>query len=129
MLGPCASITGAPLDLYTPDYTADGSPSCACTVWLGLGHGMISRFSAFWVWAAFVKVKLPVRTVLPSMIITLLWAMACSASIMVGTPWFARKSAEEYFSVRWLLSRMTWTWTPRLWASSSALAIGAEVKL
>jgi hypothetical protein len=74
------------------------------------------------------KVKAPMMTVSPSMTITLLWAIACSASIIVGTPWFARKSAEEYFSVRWLLSRMTWTWMPRLCASSRALAIGAEVK-
>jgi hypothetical protein len=43
-------------------------------------------------------------------------------------PWLARKSAEEYCSVRWLLSTITCICTPRLWASSSALAIGAEVK-
>jgi hypothetical protein len=47
-----------------------------------------------------VKLKLPVRTVSPSMMMTLLWAMAWLASIMTGTPWFARKSAEEYFSAR-----------------------------
>jgi hypothetical protein len=29
--------------------------------------------------------------------------------MFVGTPWLARKSAEEYFSVRWLLSRITCT--------------------
>jgi hypothetical protein len=34
--------------------------------------------------AAFVKLKLPVITVSPSMMITLLWAMACWASILVG---------------------------------------------
>jgi hypothetical protein len=44
------------------------------------------------------------------------------------TPWFARKSAAEYLSVQLSLSRITWTCTPRLLASSSALAIGAEVK-
>jgi hypothetical protein len=36
----------------------------------------------------------------PSMTITLLCEMAWLASISVGAPWFARKSAEEYFSVR-----------------------------
>jgi hypothetical protein len=59
---------------------------------------------------------------------TLLCAMAWVASIMVGTPWLAKKSAEEYCSVRWLFSRMTCTWMPRLWASSSAFVMGAEVK-
>ena len=42
---------------------------------------------------------------------------------------FTRKSASLYFSVRWLLSRMTWMLTPRLCASTSALAMGAEMKL
>ncbi|MDP2725054.1 MAG: hypothetical protein Q8O44_02155 [Syntrophales bacterium] len=41
---------------------------------------------------------------------------------------FLRKVADEYFWVFWLLSRTTWTLTPRLWASSRALAIEAEVK-
>lgn len=38
-------------------------------------------------------------------------------------------TTECYFSVCQLLSRTTWTFTPRLCASTSALAIGAEVKL
>src|SRR5581483_8066105 len=47
----------------------------------------------------------------------------------VGMPACWRKVAEEYFSVRWLLSRITCTLTPRSWAATSALAMGAEVKL
>lgn len=44
-------------------------------------------------------------------------------------PAFLRKVAELYFSVRCDLSRIAWTFMPRLWVSSSALAIGADVKL
>jgi hypothetical protein len=57
-------------------------------------------FSAFFSCAAFVKLNDPVITTSPSMIITLLCEIAWLASIIVGTPWFARKSAEEYFSLR-----------------------------
>jgi hypothetical protein len=39
-----------------------------------------------------------------------------------------RMSQEEYLSVRWLLSKRTFTWTPRCLAATSAFAIGAEVK-
>jgi hypothetical protein len=78
---------------------------------------------------SFRKIETPRMTVSPSMIITLLCEMAWLASIIVGPPWFARKFAEKYFPVRWLLSRMTWTYTPRLWAFSRALASGADVKL
>jgi hypothetical protein len=84
--------------------------------------------SAFWVSATLVKLKDPVRTTAPSMIMILLWAMACLSSIRVGMPACATKSAEDYFSVRWLLSRMISTRTPRRGASTKALAIGAEVK-
>ncbi len=76
-----------------------------------------------------VKLKLPVMTVASSITMTLLWAMACLASIFVGIPTLTRKSASLYFSVLWLLSRMTSTFTPRLCASSNALAMGADVKL
>jgi hypothetical protein len=38
------------------------------------------------------------------------------------------KVADEYFSVRWLLSSTTLTFTPRRWASTSALARGADAK-
>ena len=34
----------------------------------------------------------------------------------------------KYFSVRWLLSKITWIFTPRLWASTRALAMGTLVK-
>ena len=92
------------------------------------GERMTSRFSALCSSAAFVKLKLPVMTVASSIIMILLWAMACLASILVGMPTFTRKSTSLYFSDRWLLSMMAWTFTPRLWASSRALAIGADVK-
>ena len=55
------------------------------------------------------KLTLPVRTASPSTTMTLLGEMAWLTSMFVGTPWLARKSAEEYFSVRWLLSRITCT--------------------
>ena len=60
----------------------------------------------------------------PSITMILLWAMACLASIKIGMPACRTKSADEYFSPRWLLSRMTSTSTPRLWASTRALAMG-----
>ena len=63
----------------------------------------------------------------PSMTMILLWAMACFVSICTGMPTFTRKSASLYFSDFWLLSRMTCTFTPRLCAARSALAMGAEV--
>jgi hypothetical protein len=62
------------------------------------------------------------------MMMTLLWAMACLASMYVGILMLARNVAEVYFAVRWLLSRIAVTLTPRLWASMSAFAMGAEVK-
>ena len=46
-----------------------------------------------------------------------------------GMPALATNVAEEYFSVSWLLSRTTVTLTPRLCASTRALAMGADVKL
>jgi hypothetical protein len=54
--------------------------------------------------------------------------MARAASIFVGTPWFAKKSVAESLSVGFSLSRITSTRTPRSWASTNALGIGAEVK-
>jgi len=53
---------------------------------------MISKFSAFFSSAALVKLKLPGITVSPSMIMTLLWAMAWRESIWVGIPEFTRKN-------------------------------------
>src|SRR6266511_1239195 len=53
--------------------------------------------------------------------------MACWASIWVGMPELARKSAAEYLSVRFDLSRMASTRTPRFLASTRAFAIGADV--
>jgi hypothetical protein len=44
----------------------------------------------------------------------------------VGILELARKVAEEYFSDLWLLSRMASIFTPRLWASTRALAMGVE---
>ena len=49
------------------------------------------------------------------------------SQVFVGMPALITKSADEYFSVLWLLSRMTSTWTPRLWALTKALAIGTLV--
>ena len=45
-----------------------------------------------------------------------------------GMPLLKMNVADVYRSVRWLLSRTTSTLTPRRWASTSPLAIGAEVK-
>src|SRR6266540_3737328 len=67
-------------------------------------------------------------TISPSMTMILLWAMACWASIRVGMPALARKSATEYLSVRFDLSRMASTRIPRFWASTNALAMWADVK-
>src|SRR5262245_32157969 len=55
---------------------------------------VLSTFSALFSWAAFVSLNEPPMTMSPSMMI-LLWALACWASIGVGTPEFARKSAAE----------------------------------
>jgi aryl-alcohol dehydrogenase-like predicted oxidoreductase len=67
-------------------------------------------------------------TVCLSITMTLLWAMECRASIKQGMPLLYKKVADEYFSVRWLLSSTTSTLTPRRCASTSALAMGTEVK-
>jgi len=88
---------------------------------------MTSRFSALLSSAAFVKLNDPVNTVVPSITMTLLCAMACFASMKVGIPACATKSAEEYFSVRLDLSRITCTLTPRFLAATKDLAIGALV--
>src|SRR5664279_277437 len=53
--------------------------------------------------------------------------MACLASMYVWIPALLRKVADEYFAVRWLLSRTTVTFTPRLCAASRAFAIDADV--
>ena len=58
----------------------------------------ISRFSALLDSAALVKLKLPVMTSEESITMTLLCAMAWTASIQVGMPAWATKSAELYFS-------------------------------
>ena len=87
-----------------------------------------SRFSALPSSAAFVKLKLPVMTVWPSMTMILLWAIGCLRRSCVGMPAWSTKSADVYFSPFWDLSKMTSTLTPRLWASTKALAIGADVK-
>src|SRR6266446_1102955 len=47
----------------------------------------------------------------------------------VWIPALTRNVAALYFSVWFDLSRTANTLTPRLWASTSALAMGAEVKL
>jgi hypothetical protein len=56
---------------------------------------MIRRFSALLSSAAFVKLKDPVITVSASMIITLLCAMECWASLFTGIPTLKRKVADE----------------------------------
>src|SRR5262249_51513116 len=76
-----------------------------------------------------MKLKLPVMTVSPSTAMTLLWLIACSASMRVGISELARKSAAEYLSVRFDLSGIASTRTPRFLASTRAFAIGADVKL
>ncbi len=45
-----------------------------------------------------------------------------------GMPLLNINVADEYFSVRWLRSNTTSTFTPRRNASTRALAMGAEVK-
>jgi hypothetical protein len=55
---------------------------------------MIRRFSAFFSSATFVKLNDPVTTVALSIIMILLWAMACLASMYVGMPAFIRKVAD-----------------------------------
>jgi hypothetical protein len=47
---------------------------------------------------------------------------------LCGNPELSRKSAEEYFSLLWLLSKRTSTFTPLLCAFKRALAMGADVK-
>src|ERR1039457_5446325 len=89
---------------------------------------MTSRFSAFLFSAADVKLNEPVIRVDRSMIMILLWAMACSASIRTGMPTLRRKVAAEYLAVALLLSRTASIFTPRFRASIRALAIGLLVK-
>src|ERR1035441_2490532 len=85
-----------------------GSECCSCACQFSIyclaraGSLITSKFSALCSSAALVKLKEPVRTMQSSMIMTLLWAMACWASMSVGMPLCWRKSASEYFSVRWL---------------------------
>src|SRR5262249_39401221 len=79
--------------------------------------------------AAFVKLNDPVRIVAESITMTLLWAMACWASMRVWMPTLLRNVAALYLSVSLDLSSTARTLTPRLWASTRTLAIGAEVKL
>ena len=92
-------------------------------------RGLLQNKQVLWFFssAALEKLKEPVSTVLSSITITLLWTMACSASISTGMPAFARKVAALYLSVWFDLSRTARIFTPRLCASSKALAIGAEV--
>ena len=45
----------------------------------------------------------------------------------VGMPTLARKVAEVYLALAWLLSTTTFTSTPRLCAESNACAMGFEV--
>src|SRR4029453_9187175 len=60
-----------------------------------LSSRITGRFSAFFWSAAFVKLNEPVSTVVPSMIMILLCAIACIESTYVSTPSCARKSAAE----------------------------------
>ena len=60
-----------------------------------------SRFSAFLSSASLVKLKDPVITVVLSMIIILLWAIACWSSIWVSMPALNKKVAALYF---WVVS-------------------------
>jgi hypothetical protein len=54
---------------------------------------MTSRFSAFFCSAAVVKLNEPVMIVALSITMTLLWAMACSASMSGWMPALARNVA------------------------------------
>jgi hypothetical protein len=67
-------------------------------------------------------------TVPPSMIITLLCAMAWRASMKVRILALASDVAELYFSFRWLLPRIACTLTPRLSVATRALAMGSGVR-
>ena len=59
------------------------------------GYWITSRFFALDDSAAFVKLNEPVTTTAPSITMILLCAIACLASMNVGTPACARKSASE----------------------------------
>ena len=87
---------------------------------------MISRFSAFFSSAAFVKLNCPVITISSSMIMILLWAMACLASMYVGIA-ILRKVAEEYFCPLAPVEDDL-NLDPPLVGLSRALAMGAESK-
>ena len=66
----------------------------------------MSRFSALFSSAAFVKLNDPVITASPWITMTLLCAIARASSIFVGIPALKRKVADEYSCVLWLLSSM-----------------------
>ena len=63
-----------------------------------------------------------------SMIMILLWAMACLSSINTGIPMFFKNVAAEYFCLRLDLSRTAVILTPRFWACIKAWAMGLLVK-
>jgi hypothetical protein len=56
---------------------------------------MMSGFSAFFSWAAFVELNDPAIPISPSITITLLCEIALSVPIIVGTPWLAKKSGVD----------------------------------
>src|SRR5215831_10427568 len=76
---------------------------CACSacIWILASYAVTSsgaslmtrRFSAFCCSAAFVKLNDPVRIVAESITMTLLWAMACWASMRVWMPTLLRNVA------------------------------------
>jgi hypothetical protein len=87
-----------------------------------------SIFSAFFSSAALVKLKEPVISVIESITITFEWAIACWSSMSGWMPALCRKVAALYLPVSFDVSRTARTFTPRLCASTRALAIGEEVK-
>ena len=88
-------------------------------------------FSAFDVWAAEVKLKLPFWTDLESTIRTLLCCILTAASIRTGMP-FADRKLTILFRLSRLplcsLSTTTRTSTPRFFASTNARPIGFDVR-
>src|SRR5439155_15421935 len=94
--------------------TSPGVYGCACIAWIWKcslyritksgASFKTSRFSAFLSSASLVKLKDPVITVVLSMIIILLWAIACWSSIWVSMPALNKKVAALYFWVSFDLS-------------------------
>lgn len=72
-------------DELEKNLTRPPNPAKPGGLWMLMG-GNTNKFSALFCSAAFVKLKEPVRIVLPSITMILFVAMACLASMKVGIP-------------------------------------------